>query len=93
MEEKIVCCAVCYKIEGVDIIDKESIVIGVNNFACKAILKHIIKTNTDFFTEVCEGFFTNKNRFVLPEEAAIIAYHAGQILEPVKYLMMEDLSD
>lgn len=41
--------------------------------------------------ENIQGFLTNKNRFVDREEAAIIAYDAGQIKEELPRLFSEDL--
>lgn len=41
--------------------------------------------------EKTEGFMTNKNRFVSREEAAKIAYEAGQIREKVLSLNSDDL--
>lgn len=38
-----------------------------------------------------QGFLTNKNRFVTREEAARIAYKAGQIEEEKGYLTSEDI--
>lgn len=38
-----------------------------------------------------QGFFTNKGRFVRREEAAHIAYRAGQISRAVEYLFSEDM--
>lgn len=38
-----------------------------------------------------QGFLTNKNRFVNREEAAIIAFNAGQITKELNTLYSEDL--
>ena len=38
-----------------------------------------------------QGFLTNKNRFVGREEAAEIAFAAGQTEEPLRRLFSEDL--
>lgn len=38
-----------------------------------------------------QGFITSTGRFVTREEAALIAYNAGQIKEQVKRLFSEDL--
>ena len=38
-----------------------------------------------------QGFITSKNIFVTREEAAEIAFKAGQIDEPKKYLFSEDV--
>ena len=96
--EQIICSAIWYndnnyyphqEIYGVD----SGFVIGGfrhNNIigAFPTNTKHI---NDGKEYKTIQGFITSHGRFVTREEAALIAYNAGQIREQVKWLFSEDL--
>ncbi len=103
--ERILCAAIWYKeislkkvldcVLPVNI-DKGIVVLGHRHGHCIWTVASLtglrtVTHATDATGESEQGFLTNTNRFVDREGAAIIAYAAGQITEPIKTLYSEDL--
>lgn len=53
--------------------------------------KRTVRNGPDAAGESVQGFLTSDNRFVSREEAATIAFKAGQIDKPLKLLHSENL--
>lgn len=101
MKEIILCAAIWYK----DLptqrflaknLDKGLLVCGHRHGHCFAIVKSLaglrsVKLGPDSVGETEKGFLTNTNRFVNRQEAAQIAYKAGQIEKETETLLSEDL--
>jgi len=50
-----------------------------------------IKTHFKYSIEENQGFITSRNRFVDRKEGGKIAFEAGQISKPTKFLFSEDI--
>jgi len=101
MDERILCAAIWYpdlptmRFLPVNI-DKGTVVCGHRHGHCINTVYTLSKLRTVTFAEDAtgeheQGFLTNTNRFVDREEAAKIAFAAGQIKKELVTLYSEDL--
>jgi hypothetical protein len=94
--EYIVCAAIhyrgaanhCYEHQPVNI-DYGYVVTGLRHHNC--INMYYVLTGRPSRSADCQGFLTSKNRFVDRQEAAEIAYQAGQTAPKHASLHSEDL--
>lgn len=105
LKESILCAAIWYmdiplKREIPSVLpkncDKGLVVLGHRHGQCIWTVACLTGLRTVTFAEDAtgeheQGFLTNLNRFVTREEAAEIAFNAGQIREKIETLYSEDL--
>ena len=93
-QEKILCAAVWYN-DGVERkgqpenIDSGVVICGWRHGSCMLTLFSIFKRPEERIMR--QGFLTSKNKFVLRNSAAAIAFKAGQVQEDNGCLLSEDL--
>jgi len=97
--ERIVCAAIWYEDDirkynhqPVNII-RGYVICGLRHHNClmtRAILCKSVERGVNI-VKTTQGFLTSKNRFVDRQEAAQIAFHAGQIKDKKECLYSEDL--
>jgi hypothetical protein len=106
MIEKILCAAIWYKDIPIKKLIKNNVnpnnikeglvFCGFRHCHCMYTMVSVtglrsVENAEDGVGEEVQGFLTNKNRFVDREEAAKIAFIAGQIKEEINRLHSEDL--
>ena len=103
MKELILCSAIWYKDiplkkkglvnQNPKNVDRGAVFCGHRHPHCMYTMIAItgLRSVTPVIGEYEQGFLTNKNRFVDREEAAIIAFDAGQIEKEKQTLYSEDL--